>query len=210
MTEVFDSSPPTDAQLLARLCEPLQNGAPALARARALFGDLVWIRDCVAVTSAAATVTRGGKARACERWPSPSTLRDDDELVVEVAPDDAAAYLAYLHELDDSGPARFAVAPTSPADGATFKLWLVACARLVLGRRDGTTVHIEARHDRLGLRLAQVALAFGADVLAGPLADERHLPLAGVTRPTENSRTGLEILVQQADRRPRPPSGAFA
>ena len=57
---------------------------------------------------------------------------------------------------------------------------------------------MQARHDLIGIRVAQVALGFGADTLAGPVQPDRSLPLAGVTRPNENTHAGLRALVEQA------------
>ena len=59
-------------------------------------------------------------------------------------------------------------------------------------------IRVEARHDLVGIRLAQVALGFGADTLAGPIAPPRVLPLAGVSRPDENTVAALSLLVTEA------------
>jgi 2-iminoacetate synthase ThiH len=63
-------------------------------------------------------------------------------------------------------------------------------------------VRVEVRHDLHGVRLAQVALGFGADTLAGPIDAGRHLPLAGVPRPSETSEAALSELVRQAGLEP--------
>ena len=79
------------------------------------------------------------------------------------------------------------IAPYSRLPAGTHRLWLVAVARLALP----ATIRVEARHDLVGIRLAQVALGFGADVLSGPIESDRHLPVAGVTRPNEATLAGL-------------------
>jgi 2-iminoacetate synthase ThiH len=78
--------------------------------------------------------------------------------------------------------------------GGLHRLWLLAAARLALP----AGVRVEVRHDLCGIRLAQVALGFGADTLAGPIDPVRHLPLAGVPRPSEATADGLCELVRQA------------
>ena len=60
-----------------------------------------------------------------------------------------------------------------------------------------------ARHDLVGIRLAQLAVGFGADTLAGPIEPDRVLPLAGVTRPDENTLAGLTALVESLGLRAR-------
>ena len=85
-------------------------------------------------------------------------------------------------------------------------MWCIAAARLALP----TAVRIEARHDRIGIRLAQIALGFGADTLSGPILPDRSLPLAGVTRPDEATAAGLATLVREAALEPARPEGREA
>jgi hypothetical protein len=87
-----------------------------------------------------------------------------------------------------------AVAPFSVHAAGTHRLWAISAARLALP----ASIRVEARHDLIGIRLAQVALGFGADTLSGPVTADRHLPVAGVTRPDETSITGLRNLIEQA------------
>lgn len=131
-------------------------------------------------------------------WPDPASLRPGDRLVVQVDRARADAYFAYLLRLAAAAPAGLSVAPFCARPGGLFRLHLLCAARVALP----AGVRVEARHDLLGIRLAQVALGFGADTLAGPLAPPRHLPLAGVTRPDEATPAGLATLVEQAGLEP--------
>ncbi|TPV95590.1 MAG: hypothetical protein B7733_09080 [Myxococcales bacterium FL481] len=195
----------TTEQLLAWRVEPIEIGSIANTRTIERFGDVVSIRHSPALPAEPTTcIIRRGELTTHPGWPQPHALKNDDELVVNVRPSQARRWLDYLTALSDGGPERWTLAPVSDEPGATFKLWLVATARVRLGdAHDSPPIHVAARHDALGLRLAQVALSFGADVMAGPIADERRLPLAGMTRPTENTKTGLALLIQQAARRPQ-------
>ncbi|MEE9382133.1 MAG: hypothetical protein V3V08_01800 [Nannocystaceae bacterium] len=191
------------AQLLAWRNEPIEIGAQAAKSAALRFGNSTWIRDTPPCAKGCiASIVRNNETVVCDAWPSPEALDENDRVVLIVSPDTTTSWLAYLDHLSRGGPERFAIAPLSRLSGATFKLWLIASARLILspGKR---TIHVEACHDALGVGLAQVALDFGANVLAGPIDPDRHLPLAGVSRPTERTFVGLTTLVEQAGRIPR-------
>ncbi len=131
-------------------------------------------------------------------WPDPAGLRPGDRLVLAVDHDQLPAYCAWLLRAaaaaSSSPSAGWSLAPFSPRPGGLFRLHLIAAARLALP----AGVRVEVRHDLHGVRLAQVALQFGADTLAGPLDAGRHLPLAGVPRPSETSAMALGELVRQA------------
>ncbi|MFY0530900.1 hypothetical protein [Nannocystis pusilla] len=114
-------------------------------------------------------------------WPEPGALRAGDRLVLQVDRARLGAYFEYLSRLAAAAPEGLSVAPFCALAGGLMRLHLIAAARVALPGR----VRVEARHDLLGIRLAQVALGFGADTLAGPLAQTRKLPLAGVPRPDE-------------------------
>lgn len=131
-------------------------------------------------------------------WPEPTALRAGDRVVLQVDRARADAYFAYLVRLAAAAPAGVAIAPFCTRAGGLFRLHLLCAARIALP----AGIRVEARHDLLGIRLAQVALGFGADTLAGPLASSRHLPLAGVTRPDEATPEGLATLVAQAELEP--------
>jgi len=131
------------------------------------------------------------------RWPDPRTLEPGDRLVLRVEHDQLAAYCAWLIRAATVA-IDWTLTPFCPQPGGLFRLHLIAAARLALPAR----VRVEVRHDLHGVRLAQVALGFGADTLAGPIDAGRHLPLAGVPRPSETSAAALCELVRQAGLEP--------
>jgi hypothetical protein len=174
-----------------------RHGADARRRA---FGTDVWIRPAPAhAPPAVACVLRGEDCIELAAWPEPAALVPGDRLVVQVPATaaDRARYVAWLHAVADA-PAGLSVAPTSPEPGGMQRLWCIAAARLLLP----ASVRVEARHDLIGIRLAQLAVGFGADTLSGPIAPDRALPLAGVTRPDEATRAGLATLGRQVGLRP--------
>jgi len=130
-------------------------------------------------------------------WPDPRTLEPGDRLVMRVEHDQLAAYCAWLVRAAAS-TTEWTLTPFCPQPGGLFRLHLISAARLALPPR----VRVEVRHDLHGVRLAQVALGFGADTLAGPIDAGRHLPLAGVPRPSETSAAALCELVRQAGLEP--------
>ncbi|WP_434415209.1 hypothetical protein [Nannocystis pusilla] len=131
-------------------------------------------------------------------WPEPGALRAGDRLVLQVDRGRLGAYFEYLSRLAAAAPEGLSVAPFCALAGGLMRLHLIAAARVALPGR----VRVEARHDLLGIRLAQVALGFGADTLAGPLAQTRKLPLAGVPRPDEATPAGLAALIERAGLEP--------
>lgn len=161
--------------------------------------------DAEAITQ----IERSGEIIFAERWPSADELRDGDLVTVQVSPTRAASFCDYLSalsaELDAAGETkRLMFAPWCAEPQGIHRLWAVAAARIALP----SSIVIGARHDLLGIRVAQVALGFGASALVGPIEPDRSLPLAGVTRPTENTRAGLRALVEQVGLRvcARPPT----
>ena len=130
-------------------------------------------------------------------WPDPLTLESGDRLILRVEHDQLAAYCAWLVRAATVA-IDWTLTPFCPQPGGLFRLHLIAAARLALPAR----VRVEVRHDLHGVRLAQVALGFGADTLAGPIDAGRHLPLAGVPRPSETSAAALCELVRQAGLEP--------
>lgn len=131
-------------------------------------------------------------------WPDPSALARGDRLIVRVDHDQLAAYCDWLVSAAACTVPHWTLTPVCPQPGGLFRLHLIAAARLALP----VTVRVEVRHDLHGIRLAQVALGFGADTLAGPIDAGRHLPLAGVPRPSETSAAALAELVRQAGLEP--------
>lgn len=199
----------TPAELAAVFADPALAGRRAQAVRAARFGRRAFVRAAPEHPApAVALVLRGSETlvfptgadvHAVEDpgWPAPALLLPGDRLVLQVERDRAGAYFAYLARLAAEAPADISVAPFCARSGGLFRLHLIAAARLALAR-----AHVEARHDLLGIRLAQVALGFGADTLAGPLAHARSLPLAGVTRPDEATPAGLSTLIEQAGLEP--------
>lgn len=139
-----------------------------------------------------------GQASGDPGWPEPEALRAGDRLVLQVDRSRLGAYFEYLARLAAAAPEGLSVAPFCALAGGLMRLHLIAAARVALPGR----VRVEARHDLLGIRLAQVALGFGADTLAGPLAQTRKLPLAGVPRPDEATPAGLAALIERAGLEP--------
>lgn len=192
-----------DRDAIAALrADPPRLGELAALRRAQLFGARVEVRPCPALTveglAKAYKSTVDGALESLEAWPHPESLQPGESYALTLEPTDegAAAWLDWLDALaglTPKGPAPLRIAPFTSVAAGTFRLWAIASARLRLG----DAVRVEARHDLIGIRLAQVALAFGADTLAGPVDEDRHLPLAGVTRPNETTRTGLCALVEQ-------------
>jgi hypothetical protein len=175
------------AELLGLFDDPPRAGARAAAVRDAEFGHRI--------------VVCGAPERAASAdWPDPGSIAEGERVVLEVEPDAAArarfaAWLIAAAARDVS----WSLAPCSRASAGLHRLWCIAAARLALPAR----VRIEARHDLIGIRLAQIALGFGADTLAGPIQPDRSLPLAGVTRPDEATAAGLATLVREAALEPQ-------
>lgn len=176
---------------------------PPLAgqRAGARRGADAQVLVCEALPVPAGTVAaieRDGRLLTLARWPEADALSPGDVVSVHVDVDDADRYCAYLERLSDAALPEAIFAPWCRESRGIHRLWCVAAARVALPDQ----IRVAARHDLLGIRVAQVALGFGADALAGPIEPDRTLPLAGVTRPTENTRAGLRALIEQAGLRP--------
>ncbi len=201
-TAALLAEPPTVEALLALVDEPLIAAARGRARRDALLGRQVRIvaRPSMATPEVAAIV-RAGVVRQLEQWPvARGGLQPGDHLVIQVGttPAERERYVRWLHELARHEPPRLGLAACSRTAAGLHPLWCLAVARLCLPAQ----VSIEARHDLLGIRLAQIALGFGADVLAGPIDPDRSLPLCGVTRPDENTASGLCTLIRHAGLHP--------
>lgn len=199
------------AALLALFADPADAGRRAIAARDAAFGPQIVIRGApVHPPPALATLIQGERVidlspasgpiehvaedmSSAPAWPDPALLRAGDRLVLAVDHDQLPAYCAWLLRAAAAAPG-WSLAPFCPRPGGLFRLHLIAAARLALP----AGMRVEVRHDLVGVRLAQVALQFGADTLAGPLDAGRHLPLAGVPRPSETSAMALAELVRQA------------
>jgi len=135
-------------------------------------------------------------------WPKAADLREGDRIVVHVDADPAARdrFARWLVELAAAELPACSVAPCARTAAGLHPLWCIAAARLVLPPH----VLVEARHDLVGIRVAQIALGFGADAITGPIAPARGLPLCGVSRPDEHTLAGLSTLVRHAGLHPQP------
>jgi len=124
-------------------------------------------------------------------------------------PEERVDHLIALRELqDDTGgfacmiPLAFHPANTRldhlPPTGGRLDLQTIALARLVLDN----VPHIKAYWIMLGQKVAQIALAFGADDLDGTIVDERITRAAGGRAGAGIRRDRLEHLIREARRTP--------
>jgi hypothetical protein len=194
--------------LLALRDNPPRLGHLAMERRADLFDRRTLLRPTPSIDPPTGpAILRRDQQLDLAAWPEPAAWQPGDRVMIPVELDDELAayrYVAWLLDLaayearqplDPNtllGPCS--VAPFCASPAGTHRLWLIGVARLALPG----SIRVEARHDLIGIRLAQVALGFGADTLAGPVEAERHLPVAGVTRPNEASITGLRNLIEQA------------
>jgi hypothetical protein len=198
-----------DADTLLRLAgNPPLLGAWAMEVRTQLFGRRTLLRPTPEhARPSGPALLRRDELIELDSWPAPQAWQAGDRLMLPIEFGDEPTILYYVHwllalaehakqkplpVLPHLGPCSLAPFSSDPA--GTHRLWAIAVARLVLP----AAIRVEARHDLVGIRLAQVALGFGADTLAGPIAPERHLPVAGVPRPDEATITGLHKLIEQA------------
>lgn len=193
MSTQAPSTPSTvhdDAWLLAQRGGVVELGRAAFARARAAHGR------AIKILASERFVERNLDTEATP-WPQPTRepAQPTEMWICDVSPTRVEYWLAGLSEwATNLDPAAAPIlAPYSSSRSGTLNLWLVAAARMRLPPR----VRIAIRHDLAGPRIAQLALHFGADILAGPVHESRKLPLAGVTRPDEASWQGLRTLIEQ-------------
>lgn len=207
MPEIAPESFDADT-LLALRDNPPRLGYLAMERRADLFDLRTLLRPTPSIAPpTGAAILRRDQQLELVAWPAPRAWQAGDRVMIPIEPDDepgARRYVEWLlelaahearHPLEPNvllGPCS--VAPFCASPAGTHRLWMIGVARLVLPG----SIRVEARHDLIGIRLAQVALGFGADTLAGPVEAERHLPVAGVTRPNEASITGLRNLIEQA------------
>ncbi len=189
-----------DLDLLRLFDEPIEAAKRAAAVRDAAGGRRILVVPSPPVEPpAVAAIVRNDSVIGLDCWPTEG-CEPGDLLIVHVPADPASRerYATWLSAVRERLPAASRVAPFSREPAALHRLWCVAATRLALP----TTVHVEVRHDLIDIRLAQIALGFGADRLAGPVEPDRVLPLAGVTRPSETTRAGLSTLVSQAGLQP--------
>ncbi len=183
----------------------------ATAQRLAGFGREIWVRPAPPWPAEHAVALLRGDNYLCLQprpdtapapffGPTPTnfaampTLAAGDRLIVAVDHGQLADYCTWLAGISADAPSGWSLCPYTHQDGGLWRLQIIACARLALP----LGVRVEVRHDLHGVRLAQLALGFGADTLGGPHDAGRHLPLAGVPRPSETSTLALAELVRQA------------
>ncbi len=175
----------TKDDLLSLHLQPAPAGRRAAARRMALFGDAIWIRELPV---------------AGAPGPLPDVAEPGANLLLQIDATQAGreAYAQWLLGAGASLPEGVSVAPYSTEAAGLHRLWCLAAARLALPGH----VRVQVRHDVVGIRLAQIALGFGVDTFAGPLEQNRKLPVAGVTRPDEATHAGIATLIEAAGLRP--------
>jgi hypothetical protein len=186
----------TADELLALWPDPHATATRACARRKAVGGRAILIEPVVAhAMPEHAALVRAGTVEMLPAWPKARSLKAGDRVVMQVDanPDARARYAEWLVAFVQDVPPPCSIAPCSSIAAGLHSLWCIAATRIAL---PGDIV--EARHDLLGIRLAQIALGFGADALTGPIAPDRVLPLCGVPRPDEHTLAGLVALVQTA------------
>jgi aminodeoxyfutalosine synthase len=85
-----------------------------------------------------------------------------------------------------------------PAASGQTDLRVIAVSRLLLDNFP----HIKAYWVQIGVKLAQIALYFGADDLVGTVVDETITHAAGATTASGLSRTEFERLIRESGREP--------
>lgn len=190
----------TAVELAALFSDPAAAARRACAARTEAFGRQIWVRAAPPHVPGDEATHDPSAPRAghpvpndVSPWPDPAGLCPGERLVLRVEHNQLSAYCAWLVRAAAT-PVAWSLAPWCPTAGGLFRLHLIAAARIALP----PPVRVEARHDLHGVRLAQVALGFGADTLSGPIDLARHLPLAGVPRPSETSQAALFELVRQA------------
>lgn len=190
----------TPEVLLSLYDAPPTLGRDASVHRDRLVGRRIRVRavDVHPIPTVAARARNDG-FEALDHWPEGAEIEAADRLLVQVDPtaDGRMRFARWLQAVA-SRDGSWSLAPFCRQPAGLHRLWCIAVARLSLPG----AVHIEARHDLIGIRLAQIALGFGADTLSGPLESDRKLPLAGVTRPNEVSRAGIHTLIRQAGLEP--------
>ena len=94
-------------------------------------------------------------------------------------------------------PENTPLANVPPASGQT-DLRVIAVSRLLLDN----VAHIKAYWIQIGVKLAQIALFFGADDLVGTVVDETITHAAGATTASGLSRVDFERIIRESGREP--------
>jgi len=85
-----------------------------------------------------------------------------------------------------------------PASSGQTDLRVIAVSRLLLDN----IPHIKAYWIQIGVKLAQIALFFGADDLVGTVVDETITHAAGATTASGMTRTDFERVIRESGREP--------
>jgi aminodeoxyfutalosine synthase len=85
-----------------------------------------------------------------------------------------------------------------PASSGQTDLKVIAVSRLMLDNFP----HIKAYWIQIGVKLAQIALYFGADDLVGTVVDETITHAAGATTASGLTRVDFERMIQESGREP--------
>jgi len=183
----------------------LRNNPPQLGKLANERRGLFFARNCQlrvrppkSTGHSIAHCNRLGKLHYQDHWPTEMDLNIGDAWSIAVEPTQCIEWVQWLSTIAKLVRVAISVSPHSDSPSATHRLWLLASARLLLPEQ----FRIEVRHDLLGIHIAQIGLNFGADTLSGPIDEERSLPLAGVSRPVETSKSALSLLIEQAGYQP--------
>ncbi|NUM35837.1 MAG: aminofutalosine synthase MqnE [Candidatus Brocadiae bacterium] len=120
----------------------------------------------------------------------------DHILAIREAQDETQGFLCFIPLAFHSQNTPFAYLPTTCG---IEDLKNIAVSRLLLDN----VLHIKAYWIMLGLKLAQVALSFGADDLDGTIFEEKIAGMAGRTSPDSLTVKTLQNLIQEAGFIPR-------
>ncbi len=124
-------------------------------------------------------------------------------------PEETIEHLLHVRDLQDETQGFLSFIPLAfhaennnlgklPEPTAVDRLRHVALARVVLDN----IPHIKAYWPMFGVKLAQVALSFGADDIDGTVVEEKIYHMAGATTPQELRETDLRALITEAGFRP--------
>ncbi|MHB1189717.1 MAG: aminofutalosine synthase MqnE, partial [Armatimonadota bacterium] len=118
-------------------------------------------------------------------------------------PEERVEHLLRLRELQDETGGFMAFIPLAyhgdgPRSSAIDDLRMVAASRLILDNFD----HIKTFWIMVGLKLAQVALHFGADDFDGTVVEEKITHSAGAATPEGLTAADIRRLIEQAGMRP--------
>ena len=123
--------------------------------------------------------------------------------------EDRVDHLVRLRDLQDSTGGFTGLIPLAfhpentpladlPASSGQTDLRVIAVSRLMLDN----IPHVKAYWVQIGVKLAQIALFFGADDLVGTVVDETITHAAGATTASGMSRTDFERLIRESGREP--------